>query len=40
MKGDREIGRERNLKGGNSAQNNTQRNPCHCDFGITNKKLL
>ena len=22
-----------------SAQNNTQRSPCHCDFGITNTKL-
>ena len=22
-----------------SAQNNTQRDPCHCDFGITNTKL-
>ena len=22
-----------------SAQNNTQRGPCHCDFGITNTKL-
>ena len=22
-----------------SAQNKTQRGPCHCDFGITNKKM-
>ena len=23
-----------------SAQNNTQRGPCHCDFGITNYKIV
>ena len=22
-----------------SVQNNTQRGPCHCDFGVTNTKL-
>ena len=41
--GGREIGREGKFKGGTlrrtlasiHAQNNTQRGPCHCDFGIT-----
>ena len=23
-----------------SAQNDTQRGPCHCDFGITNKTIV
>ena len=38
-KGDR--GREGNFKGATlrNTQNNTQRGPCHCDFGITNTKL-
>ena len=35
-KGDREGGRD---IPGNSAQNNTQRGTCHCEFGIIATKL-
>ena len=46
--GGREIWREVNFKGDTlrrtlaavSTQNNTQRGPCHCDFGITSTVIM